>query len=102
MHRDGTECVQCADLGYVIVPMLVTMDDGEILPFGTQGYKAVVRCGCGKGRSLANNPDLPITLSLERYEAINPGWRAQLKDRDRQIMLDLTAIREKKPAIEEF
>jgi hypothetical protein len=93
MHRDGSTCVHCGDSGFVIVPMLVASDGGELVPFGGHGYYAAVRCLCRRGEQGTAGI---VVMRLDRYEAINPGWRLQLTERDRENRQALEVIRNTK------
>lgn len=82
-------CDRCLSTGWVVVPHLKCVKDGEWVPAMVGGkpvtYTVAVVCNCALGRWVRDRQTGDHrSLGIEAYQHQNPDWRRQLRDREAQ------------------
>ena len=96
-ERDRGVCTLCSGTGYVVVPHLQGVRDGNWVPVrATRSlpsyYTVAVLCRCQLGLWVGGrmSPD-KLPMSIDRYERQNPRWRDQLMARHREMSASVEA-----------
>lgn len=93
-------CARCSSSGFVIVPHLKFVKDGVWIPqIGGAGeeifHTFAVQCHCALG-NWARDHTKQKSMTLESYQASNPGWAEQLNSRKKQERAMSTAVEQNK------
>lgn len=89
--QHGYFCDLCGGKGWVVVPHLQCVVDGQWVPPYTT---YAVCCMCSKGEQVADSylERKEKQMKLGYYEGRNPGWHMQLSQRRQQAKLEAAAI----------
>ena len=91
-------CTLCIGTGYVSVPRLESIVEGEWRPIRVGRcnrpvyYTYVVNCPCALGRWKSSRTE--PRMALEEYDAKNPHWRHQLEDRRLEAAAERASIQQ--------